>query len=70
VATTFVSADLDELDRAIAQRVLSVSFSDGRSVTFSTFDELVKRRNYISKVLGNSAGRQRLKAEFTKGTTT
>lgn len=65
----FTDEDLERLDRAIAQGLLSVRFSDGREVTFSSFDELVKRRNFIAGALGQTAGRLRTLAEFHKGTT-
>ncbi|MDH5279516.1 MAG: hypothetical protein OEW52_00035 [Thermoleophilia bacterium] len=64
----YVQADLDRIDKAIAQGVLSVSFSDGRSVTFSSFAELAARRNFIANQMGvANAGRQRLLGEYKKG---
>jgi len=67
VSTNFTSADLARLDKAIAQGVMEVTFSDGRSVTFSTFQELVARRNFVARQLGEESGRQRLFSEFKKG---
>lgn len=67
--SNFTSADLARLDKAIAQGVLSVSFSDGRAVTFSTFDELIARRNFVARKLGEEAGRQRVLGEFSRGVT-
>jgi hypothetical protein len=63
----FTQDDLDRIKKAIAQGVLSVTFSDGRSVTFSTFEELVSRYHFIAQDLGLEAGRQRLLGEFRKG---
>lgn len=63
----FTQADLQRLDRAIAEGVLSVEFADSRKVTFSTFQELVSRRNFVAQQLGEQAGRQRLFSEFRKG---
>lgn len=65
--TNFTTDDLKKLDRAITQGVLSVKFSDGREVTFSTFEQLVARRNFVAQQLGEDAGRQRMYAEFKKG---
>lgn len=63
----FTQDDLDRLDKAIAQGVLSLSFADGRSVTFSSFKELIERRNFVAQQLGQTAGRQRIFTEYTKG---
>lgn len=59
--------DLDRLEQAIAQGVLTVSFSDGRSVTFSTYEELAARWQFVAKRLGKDAGRRRMLAEYKKG---
>lgn len=67
VATNFTTDDLARIDKAIGQGVLSVKFADGRQVDFSTFQELVSRRNFIAQELGQTAGRQRLLAKFKKG---
>lgn len=67
MATNYTDEDLARLDKAIAQGVLSVDFSDGRKVTFSTFEELVSRRNFVARQLGLDAGRQRMFTEFRKG---
>lgn len=64
---TFTFEDLQRIDKAIAQGVLSVTFADGRKVEFSTFQELVSRRNFIARMLGLEGGRQRLLAEYRKG---
>lgn len=66
---TFTFEDLQRIDKAIAQGVLSVGFADGRRVEFSTFQELVNRRNFIARMLGLEGGRQRLLAEYRKGVT-
>lgn len=67
MSTTFTQADLERIDKAIAQGVLEVTFADGRSVKFSTFQELVSRRNFIARQLGLEGGRQRMFGEFRKG---
>lgn len=67
---SFTQNDLDRIDRAIAQGVLTVTFSDGRSVTFSSFEELSARRAFIAKELDGTPGRQRMVGEYKKGVTT
>jgi hypothetical protein len=69
VATNFTDEDLQRLDRAIGTGALAVTFSDGRRVEFSTFAELVKRRNYIARQLDEESGRQRLYTKYDKGVT-
>lgn len=65
--SNFTAEDLKRIDQAIAQGVLEVSFADGRKVRFSTFEELVQRRAFIARQLGETSGRQRLFAQFTRG---
>lgn len=65
--SNFTESDLAKLDRAIKQGVMSVTFSDGRRVEFSTFSELTARRNFVAQSLGKDAGRQRMFGEFKKG---
>ncbi len=65
--TNFTETDLRRLDNAIAQGVMSVTFSDGRRVEFSTFAELTARRNFVAKELGKEAGRQRMYGKYDKG---
>lgn len=65
--SNFTRADLERIDKAIAQGVLEVTFADGRKVRFSTFQELVQRRNFVARKLGEEGGRQRLFSEFRKG---
>jgi hypothetical protein len=69
VATNFSDEDLKRLDRAIATGTRQVTFSDGREVEFSSFAELVQRRNFIARQLAEDAGRQRLLTEYEKGVT-
>lgn len=65
--SNFTDDDLERIDQAIAQGVLEVTFADGRNVKFSTFAELIQRRNFVARQLGQDAGRQRLYAEFKRG---
>lgn len=67
MATNFTEDDLKRLDRAISQGVRSVTFADGRRIDFSTFEEMVNRRNFVAQELGVAAGRQRILTEFKKG---
>lgn len=67
MAPNFTESDLARLDRAIAQGVLRVRFSDDREVEFSTFQELVARRNFVAQQLSKDGGRQRLFTKFKKG---
>ena len=60
-------ANLAILEEALAQGVLSVTFSDGRAVTFSSFEELVQRWHFWARLAGAESGRQRLLGEFKKG---
>jgi len=57
------------MDAAIAQGVRKVKFTDGREVEYSTFQELVQRRNFIAKELGTSTAKAVLRAKFSKGLT-
>lgn len=65
--TAFTEDDLARIKKAIAQGVLTVTFADGRSVTFSNFEELSARYHFIAKELGLEAGRQRMLGEYRKG---
>lgn len=67
MATNFTDDDLKRLDKAIAQGVMSVRFADGREIRFSTFEEMVGRRNFIAKELGLEAGRRVILSRFEKG---
>lgn len=63
----FSSDDLDRLEKAMAQGVLTVTMSDGRSVTFSTFEELHARWAFIKRQIAGEQGRQRVLMKFKKG---
>ncbi len=65
--TAFTQDDLDRIKKAIAQGVLTVTFADGRSVTFSNFAELSARYDFIARALGLEAGRRRMLGEYKKG---
>lgn len=64
--TAYTQADLDALEQAMLRAETTVSIG-GRSVTFATTEELVKRIEYVRKQLASQDGRQRLLAEFSKG---
>lgn len=59
--------DLDRLERALAKGTKSVTFSDGRAVTFASFEELVKRIQYVRQSLGQEVADKKLLARYTKG---
>lgn len=64
----YTSDDIERLEKAIAQGVMSVTFSDGRSVTFSSFDELSARLAFVRQQMSvANSGRQRLLGEYRKG---
>lgn len=51
---------LDQLDQMIAEGVLQATY-DGKTLTFASFDELVRRRDYIAARLGENEGGPRVK---------
>lgn len=59
--------DLDKLESSLAKGSRRVTFSDGRAVEFATFEELVKRINYVRQSLGQQAAETRQLAKFSKG---
>jgi hypothetical protein len=64
----YTQTDVDRLETAIAQGVMSVTFSDGRSVTFSSFEELSARLDFVKRQMGVAhTGTQRLLARYRKG---
>lgn len=67
MTSNFTSDDLARMDSAIAQGVRKVTFADGRTVEYSTFQELVARRNFIEKSIGTNVARTTYRAKFTKG---
>ncbi len=52
----FTQTDLDVIERAIATGELTVTFSDGRSVTYRSITELIKARDTIKAALSVSSG--------------
>ncbi|MBK68016.1 MAG: hypothetical protein CMP22_07805 [Rickettsiales bacterium] len=64
----FTQADLDTLNKAIAQGALKVKYSD-KEVTYRSLDEMIKIRNLMKKDLGiTSKAPSRVLASFSKGT--
>jgi hypothetical protein len=59
--------DLERLERALAQGNKSVTFADGRRVDFQSFDELIRRIQYVRQSLGQQDAESRRLAEYTKG---
>jgi hypothetical protein len=60
-------SDLDRLEKALAQGVMRVTFSDGRTVEFHTFEELVQRIEYVRKTLGQEGASRIIQTKFGKG---
>lgn len=67
MATNFTQDDLARLDEAISQNVREVQYADGRRVHFSSWEDLIKRRNFVARQVGENAGRQRMRTKVTKG---
>jgi roadblock/LC7 domain-containing protein len=59
----FTQAQLNALDRAIAAGVLTVTTSDGKSVTYQSMDELLKVRSAVAAALG---GPRRKKVSYLR----
>lgn len=59
--------DLNRLERAVAQGVTRVTFADGRTVEYHTFEELVKRIEYVRGVLGQEGAARTIVSKFSKG---
>ncbi len=65
-----IQDDIDKLEAAVAQGTRRVTFSDGRAVEFSTFEELVRRINYLRQKQGQTAAENRKLAKYSKGVQT
>ncbi len=66
----FTSADLIEIDQAIASGAREVRFKDGRSVTYRDVDDLLLARRRIEAAIASAAGskRKRTFRVYQKGT--
>ncbi len=64
---SFTNADLDKLDRAIAQGVLQVQDRDGKTVRYRSMDEMMRARHLMAKQLGTIRGGSRKTPAFSKG---
>lgn len=63
----WTQTDLDKIEAAIKDGVLSVKYSD-KTVQYRSLDEMLKIRDLIKKELGISTGAgQRLYASYSKG---
>lgn len=60
-------SDLDRLEKALAQGVTRVTFADGRTVEYHTFEELVKRIEYVRAALGQEGASRTILSKFSKG---
>jgi len=60
-------SDLDKLEKALANGTKRVTFADGRTVEFQSFDELVQRIEYVRKMLGQEGASRIIQTKFGKG---
>lgn len=60
-------SDLDKLERALANGTKRVTFADGRTVEFQSFDELVQRIEYVRRTLGQETASRTILSKFSKG---
>lgn len=65
--SAYTQDDLDKLKRALLNKARRVTFSDGRSVEFSTVAELVQQIDFVARDLANESGHRSTLAEFSKG---
>jgi hypothetical protein len=61
----FTQAQLDAIENAIASGTLSVSFPDGKSVTYRSLAELITARDMMKNSISGTTTRSTL-ASFTK----
>lgn len=61
----FTQADLDAINRALANNVKTVKYSD-KEVTYRSVDEMIKIRDMIRQSLGINRGGRRV-ARTSKG---
>ena len=59
--------DLDRLESALARRAKRVTFADGRTIEFHSFEELMKRISYVRQQLGQQSVDRKIKVKYTKG---
>jgi ribosome modulation factor len=60
-------ADIDRLERALSRGVKRVTFSDGRTVEFNSFEEITKRITYLRQSLSQQSVDRKIKVKYTKG---
>ena len=66
MATSWVQADLDAIEKAIASGVMTVRYSN-KEVIYRSMDDLMKARSVIMKALGKANATQRIFTNFSKG---
>ena len=62
----FTQAQLDAIEDAIAGSELTVTFSDGKSVTYRSIADLIAARNTIKDSMSTTASTLSTLASFTK----
>jgi hypothetical protein len=65
----WTQTDIDALETAIKAGVRTVSYSDGRSVTYYSLDEMLRLRDAMKQVTNSTAGHTTrcTYAQFGKG---
>lgn len=63
----YTQQDLDNIEKAIANGVLSVRHSDGKQVTYRSMDELKEVRALIKKSLNQTKRRKTFVGHTSKG---
>lgn len=63
---SFTQAQLDALDKAIAEGVLTVRYAD-KQVTYRSLEEMMRLRRIITNELGRTKSVIEIKPEFSKG---
>jgi len=69
MATTYTTADLARLDKAIADGVLRVSMPNGESVEYRSIDDLRKARDHVAAKLSGRRRRRAYGVYSSKGLT-
>lgn len=64
----WTQTDLDRLDAAIASNVRTVTYADGRTVTYQDADKMLQVRNTMKTELIADASRVNRQTRATRGT--
>ena len=64
--TSFTQEQLDALEKAIAEGILSVKYSD-KEITYRSLDDMLATRDIIRRALGTSSTGGRILPPTSKG---